>query len=67
MGLVGWDGREVVVQRGLEESHVSTSVCTLCMGQHAGPHTQGPQLCIQSQMPTGAWMEVKKMGWATCS
>lgn len=61
-----WVGREVVDQRGLEEpkqawgqgqkfAPMSTSVCPLCMGQHAGPHTQGP-----SSASTGAWMEVTR-------
>lgn len=78
-GTTGGMGREVVAQRGLEEpkqargqggadvhAHTSTSVCTLCMGQHAGPRTQGPR-SASSQMPTGGLDGSGKTGWATCS
>lgn len=60
-----WYGRKVVAQRGLEElkqawgqgaeihTHMRTSVCALCLGQHAGPQTQGPSSASTVRCPQG--------------
>lgn len=38
----------------------------VCMGQHAGPHTQGPNSASKVRCTEGLGRS-DKMGWASCS